>query len=138
MREYGFPYREEPSRTFGRIARPVVEVSLRQESGTGIWVKVFPYVDSGADFSLFPKGICRLLGLGLNEGQRSSIQGVGGKAAAIYLHTVQMRLGETIFNARVGFSASERVPYLLGRLDVLEHFDIRFERDKVCFIERED
>ena len=135
MREYSFPYREEPSRAFIRIASPVVEISLRQQSGT--WVKLFPYADSGADFSLFPKGICKLLGLELRAGDRSSIQGVGGKAAVVYLHTVQMRIGETNFQARVGFSASERVPYLLGRLDVLEHFDIRFEKDKVCFMERE-
>ena len=29
------------------------------------------------------------------------------------------------------------MPYLLGRLDMLEHFDIRFEKDEVCFIVRE-
>ena len=136
MREYTFPYREEPSKAFGRIARPVIEVSLRQQSGA--WVKVFPYADSGADFSLFPRGICKLLGLELKAGRRSMIQGVGGKAAAVYLHRVHMRIGETSFEARVGFSAGERVPYLLGRLDVLVRFDIRFERDRVCFIERED
>jgi hypothetical protein len=135
MREYTFPYREEPSKTFGRIARPVVEVSLRQQSGN--WVKIFPYADSGADFSLFPRGICKLLGLELMAGRRSMVQGVGGKPAAVYLHTVQMRIGETNFQARVGFSASERVAYLLGRLDALEHFDIRFEKDKVCFVERQ-
>lgn len=138
MREYSFPYREESSRAFSRIARPVIEVSLRQRQQSGKWVKVFPYADSGADFSLFPKGICKLLGLQLKAGQRSQIQGVGGKAAAVYLHTVEIRIGETSFKARVGFSASEGVPYLLGRLDVLDHFDIRFEKDKVCFIERED
>ncbi len=135
MREYCFPYREEPSKTFTRIARPVVEVFLREE--TDEWFKVFPYADSGADFSLFPKGICKLLGLQLKMGQRSLIQGVGGKPTVVYLHRVEMRIGEKSFSARVGFTASERMPYLLGRLDVLEHFDIRFEKDRVCFTERE-
>lgn len=101
-------------------------------------MKVFPYADSGADFSLFPKGICKLLGLQLKAGQRSSIQGVGGKPIIVYLHRVEMRIGEKSFGARVGFAASERMPYLLGRLDVLEYFDIRFERDRVCFVEREE
>ena len=135
MREYSFPYREEPSKVFGRVARPVVEVSLREQSGA--WVKVFPYADSGADFSLFPKGICKLLGLQLKAGRRSFIRGVGGKPTVVYLHKVEMRIGEKSFNARVGFAVSERMPYLLGRLDVLEHFEIRFDKDKVCFIERE-
>lgn len=135
MREYCFPYREEPSKAFGRIARPVVEVFLRGQ--TGEWFKVFPYADSGADFSLFPKGICKLLGLQLKAGQRSLIQGVSGKPMVIYLHRVEMRIGEKSFSARVGFAVSERMPYLLGRLDVLEHFDIRFEKDRVCFAERD-
>lgn len=135
MREYCFPYREERSKALGSIARPVVEVSLREQ--TGEWFKVFPYADSGADFSLFPKGICKLLGLQLKAAQRSLIQGVGGKPTVVYLHRVEMRIGEKDFSARVGFATSERMPYLLGRLDVLEHFDIRFEKDRVCFTERE-
>jgi len=136
MREYCFPYREEPSGAFGRIPRPVVEVFLKAQ--TGKWLKVFPYADSGADFSLFPKGICKLLGLKLKAGQRNLIQGVGGKSTVIYLHTVEMRIGEMTFSARAGFAVRERVPYLLGRLDVLDRFDIRFEKDRVCFIEREE
>lgn len=135
MREYCFPYREEPSKAFGRIPRPVVEVFLRGQ--TDKWFKVFPYADSGADFSLFPKGICKLLGLQLKAGQRSSIQGVSGKPVAVYLHRVQMRIGERSFSARLGFAASERMPYLLGRLDVLDHFQIRFEKNRVCFTEHE-
>jgi predicted aspartyl protease len=135
MREYCFPYREELSEDFGRIKRPVVEVLLRDQ--TGQWIKVFPYVDSGADFSLFPKGVCKLLNLKLDAGQRKLIQGVSGKPAVIYLHRVEMRIGEINFSARVGFAVSERMPYLLGRLDVLEHFDIRFEEDRVCLTERQ-
>ena len=48
-----------------------------------------------------------------------------------------MRIGETSISVRVGFATSERMPYLLGRLDVLDHFDIRFEKGRVCFVERE-
>jgi hypothetical protein len=48
-----------------------------------------------------------------------------------------MRIGEASLSVRVGFAASERMPYLLGRIDVLDHFDIRFEKNRVCFIERE-
>jgi hypothetical protein len=135
MREYCFPYREELSETFGRISRPAVEIFLRAR--TGPWFRVFAYADSGADFSLFPKGVCKLLGLELNAGERSLIQGVSGKPGVVYLHKVEMRIGEASLSVRVGFAASERMPYLLGRIDVLDHFDIRFEKNRVCFIERE-
>jgi hypothetical protein len=134
MREYCFPYREEISEAFGRIPRPAVEVFLKAQ--TGQWFRVFAYADSGADFSLFPKGICKLLGLELKAGQRSLIQGVSGKPGVVYLHSVEMRIGETNLSVRVGFASSERMPYLLGRLDVLDHFDIRFEKNRVCFTER--
>ena len=136
MREYCFPYREELSEVFGRIPRPAVEVFLKAQ--TGRWFRVFAYADSGADFSLFPKGLCKLLGLELKAGQRNLIQGVSGKPGVVYLHKLEMRIGDTNLNVRVGFAASDRMPYLLGRLDVLDHFDIRFEHMRVCFIERED
>ena len=135
MREYCFPYREELSETFGRIARPAVEVFLKAQTGPRF--RVFAYADSGADFSLFPRGICKMLGLELKTGQRSLIQGVSGKPGVVYLHRVEMRIGETSISVRVGFATSERMPYLLGRLDVLDHFDIRFEKGRVCFVERE-
>ena len=80
--------------------------------------------------------MCKLLGLELKAGQRSLIQGVSGKPGVVYLHELEMRIGETNLNVRVGFAASERMPYLLGRLDVLDHFDIRFEKNRVCFLER--
>src|SRR5713226_7967788 len=92
MREYCFPYREELSETFGRIPRPAVEIFLRAR--TGPWFRVFAYADSGADFSLFPKGVCKLLGLELNAGERSLIQGVSGKPGVVYMQKVEMRLGE--------------------------------------------
>ncbi len=136
MREYCFPYREEISESFGQIPRPVVEVFFKAQAGQ--WFGVFAYADSGADFSIFPKGLCKLLGLKLTMGQRSVIQGVSGKPGVIYLHTLEMKIGATNLNARVGFAASEQMPYLLGRLDILDHFDIRFEKNRVCFIEREE
>ncbi len=136
MREYCFPYREEISESFGQIPRPAVEVFVKAQ--TGQWFRVFAYVDSGADFSLFPKGLCKLLGIELKAGQRSLIQGISGKPGVVYLHELEMRIGDTNFNVRVGFAASERMPYLLGGLDVLDHFDIRFEKHRACFIEREE
>ena len=54
----------------------------------------------------------------------------------IYIHQVVMKIGDREFNARVGFAMRESIPYLLGRIDLLDHFDIRFEGNRVCFVER--
>lgn len=134
MTEYCFPYREEVSRVFGPIGRPVIEAYLKAADGN--WFKVFPYADSGADFSLFPRSVAKILGLKLKAGQRSFIQGVGGKRLVIYLHRVELRIGAKELTLRAGFAFSDRVPYLLGRIDVLDHFDIRFELNRVCFVEK--
>lgn len=48
-----FEYSPEPS-TRGIVHRPVAYVYLQSKDGT--WYLFCPYVDSGADTSLFPKG----------------------------------------------------------------------------------
>ena len=134
MKEYCFPYKKEPSGTFGLIERPVVEAFLRTKEGG--WFKVFPYADSGADFTIFPKSVCKVLGLKLKEGQKSLIGAISDKLLTIYIHTVEMRIGDREFRCRVGFTMKENISYLLSRMHVLDHFDIRFEKTRVCFVER--
>jgi len=51
MRRYCFPYKEELSRMFGKVYRPVVDVYLKTKSGD--WFQVSPYADSGSDITLF-------------------------------------------------------------------------------------
>ena len=41
------------------------------------------------------------------------------------------------FEARVGFSELEKIPHVLGRLDILENVEVRFERDGVRFVARD-
>lgn len=38
------------------------------------------------------------------------------------------------FYARVAFSEVENIPYVLGRLDVAEKVQVRFERDGTSFV----
>ncbi len=133
-KEYTFPYKKEFSKLLGEIYRPVVEVHLRSKEGE--WFKVFPYADSGADITLSPRSVCKILGLNLKDGKRSSIAGIGGRSLAVYLHKIKMRIGDKEIVVRVGFTQRENVPYLLGRLDILDHFNICFEEDRVRFVER--
>lgn len=134
MKEYYFPYKKEPSRTFGVIDRPVIEAFLKTKEAK--WFKVFPYTDSGADFTIFPKSVCKVLGLKLKKGQKSFIGGISGRPLTVHIHRVEMKIGDKEFSCRAGFAMKEDISYLLGRMDVLDHFDIRFEKDRVCFVER--
>ncbi|MFQ6094202.1 MAG: hypothetical protein ACE5OR_16275, partial [bacterium] len=60
-----------------------------------------------------------------------------GRPLVAYIHRIEMKIGNKVFTARVGFAMRENIAYLLGRMDVLEYFDIRFESDRVCFVEKE-
>ena len=40
------------------------------------------------------------------------------------------------FDARVAFSEVENIPYVLGRSDVFEEVEVRFERDGTSFVKK--
>ncbi len=43
---------------------------------------------------------------------------------------MDMEIAGTRFTARIGWALTERVPLLLGRLDIFDHFRIVFEVNK--------
>jgi len=128
LRRYTFKYSSEPSRR-GIAHRPVAYVHL--QSRDGVWYSFLPYVDSGADTSLFPKGDASLLKLNLYEGEYSPIMGIGRVMMPAYIHNARMRIGEELLDVSIAFADSDEVPRLLGRADVFERFKITFDEAKL-------
>lgn len=60
-----FKFREELSRKGEIVYRPIAEVFIMSQKGE--WFRFYPYVDSGADISLFPRADCKLLGFKLKK-----------------------------------------------------------------------
>lgn len=88
------------------------------------------YVDSGADITLIPLSVGRLIGLQrMKRDKLERITGIRGSSIPIVVKTASMRLGSVAFQARVAWSQVEEVPLLLGRMDVFRRFDVSF-RDK--------
>ena len=125
MRRYTFKYSPEPSKR-GIVYRPITHVCLQSKDGA--WYLFYPYVDSGADTSLFSKGDASLLKMKLYEGDYSPIVGIGKVMMPAYIHNVKMRIGETLLNASIAFADSNEVPRLLGRTDIFRRF-CRGERE---------
>ena len=122
-----FRYGTERSRLFGTIKRPVAKVYVRDASGN--WVPCFMYIDSGADFTIIPYRFGLMLGLRL-EGPVEEVYGIGG-GIPIIIKRLELKIGDVIINARVGWSLREDVPFLLGRMDVFNEFNIEFrEREE--------
>jgi len=124
LRRYKFKYSAEPSKR-GIVHRPIAHVHLQSKDGT--WYLFYPYVDSGADTSLFTKGDASLLRLNLYQGEYSPIVGIGKIMMPAYIHNAKMKIGETIMNAAIAFADSNEVPRLLGRTDIFKHFRITFD-----------
>jgi len=134
LKKFSFPYKKEPSTLFGHIYRPVVEIYLKTKENQ--WFKVSTYADSGADITIFPKSVSEILGLKLQDGQESTVIGVGGEEIKIFVHKITIRIEEEKIQVRAGFAEREDIPYLLGRTDILTHFNILFEKDRVVFIKK--
>ena len=93
MKRYIFRYSPEPLGS-GIINRSKATVFLC--SKTDEWHSSRVYIDSGADMSLFRKNDAELLGLSLTQGEYHPIIGIGRILIPAYVHTVKMRIGDTV------------------------------------------
>ena len=136
LKQYSFPYRREYSALVGEIFRPVVTVNLHSKDGG--WMGFTLYADSGADITLLPRSACEGLGYDLERGKLGDVGGITRGKIKVYVHEMNMRLGEEIFKSRVAFAQSESIPPLLGRTDVFNHFKVCYdgERKETVFIVR--
>lgn len=124
MKRYAFKYATELTRR-GAIHRPIAHVYL-QSKGDG-WFLFYPYVDSGADISLFTRSDAELLNLELREGEYRPIMGIGKVMLPTYIHKAHMKIGDLQFDANVAFANSDEVPRLIGRETIFRKFKITFD-----------
>ena len=123
-----FDFKEEKSRIFGTILRPVAKVTLINE---GVEVEEYVYVDSGADISLIPKSVGDLLGFKVGEKDKiDEVKGIGERGIPMVIKKVHIKIGEKLFEIRIAWTLIEEVPLLLGRTDVFNLFDICFEKNR--------
>ena len=105
----------------GKIYRPYLQVFLSSDK-IDEWIPVEILVDTGADYSLFPKRYADLLGIDLQKDCfYETTYGVGGKEG-IYLckKDIKIKIGSFEKEIPGGFLERDEVPPLLGRLGCLE------------------
>lgn len=126
--EVEFDFREEKSRIFGSILRPVAALTFIN-NGKEIFESV--YVDSGADISLIPKSVGEALGFKIEDIDKiNEIKGIGERGIPIIEKKVKIKIGDKLFGIRVAWALIEEVPLLLGRTDIFNLFDICFKKNK--------
>lgn len=118
----------------GKIYRPYVKI-LISSNKISEWIPTEMIVDTGADYTLFPKRYAQLLGINLNKDCKTEeTQGVGGKEK-IYLCKKDILIKIGVFKKQipVGFLNRDNIPSLLGRLQALELLTLTM-KDKITSI----
>lgn len=128
-----FKYRQEFIGDGRRtILRPVADVYLQSLSKK--WIKFYPYIDSGADVTMIPFSLGKLLGFVLDDKIVKQIGGIRGSVPVIYLNCL-MKIDNIELTSLVSWALIEEVPPLLGRHDVFDRFEIIFKQkeERVIF-----
>lgn len=121
MRILSSPFSFRGESFLGKIYRPYVELFISSDK-IDEWVPIETLVDTGADYSLFPKRYAELLSIDIEkECFLQTTYGVGGKEV-IYLYKKGIKIKIDNWQERIplGFLSRNDVPPLLGRLKCLE------------------
>lgn len=122
-----FKYKEESLGDKRKIKRPVADVYLKTKDNS--WIEFHPYIDSGADVTVIPLSLGKLLGFELDEGKIQQIGGIRGSVPVIYTRAV-LKIGGKEVTTQVAWALIEDVPPLLGRTDIFDNFKVTFEQKR--------
>jgi hypothetical protein len=109
----------------GKVSRPQALVDLKLPDGS--YQPMSFIVDSGADVTILPFSAGDMLGKEVKKGERFPIGGIQG-SLDVYLHEIEAELGGHGFRMTVAIAESDTVPYLLGRMNTFDVFDITFKQ----------
>jgi len=121
-----YRYKEMPSKITGTIKRPIARIQM-WSSKLNRWINVEGFLDSGADITLIPFGLGRMLGFKIDEDNVKVLGGVGEGRLSVCIVEGKIRIGALEFNARIGWAFDNKVPTLIGRLDIFDKFNITFK-----------
>lgn len=127
-----FKYKLEPSRAKDHfILRPVADIYIQSKSGK--WIKFHPYIDSGADVTLIPLSLGKLIGLTIDEKKIEQIGGIRGSVPVIYFKQ-DLKIGGIQIPTQIAWALIEEVPPLLGRTDIFDKFNVQFRQKEGLII----
>lgn len=129
-----FLYRKilvDPSEAFPKrkyLLRPIIPVSINSNNRK---LRFEALIDSGADYTIFPGGLGRILGLEIESGKKDSIIGVSGEVVKVYFHPVTIDVGGWPFNILAGFADGMNQNYgILGQKGFFDLFIVKFDLEK--------
>jgi len=125
--EIEFPYLDEESDIFGRIKRPRILMNIFSTLKSK-WISIDEVLaDTGADLTILPRFMGRLLVDDITSGKYFEIKGVvPGAKLIVYVHELRIKINDKEFNSPVGIADSDDVPAIFGRANGLDLFEANF------------
>lgn len=121
-----FPFRYITTNKFGEVFRPYAKINVYKKD-LGIYIERILIVDTGADFTIFPRKDAYLLGIDLKrEAVEDETFGIGGKEKIFLYKNLKIKIGKIDLKIPVGFLNRNDIPALLGRQHFLEIFNVSF------------
>ena len=128
-----FPFTYIGKTKLGKIYRPYAEVQVFSKFYND-WIPVEMVVDTGADYTLFPKKYAKVFGINLSkDAVEEKTAGIGGTEKVFLLKKLKIRIGEISLSIPVGFLNRNDIPPLLGRLNCLEKIELIFKTKTTIF-----
>jgi hypothetical protein len=126
-----FPFTKIGKGYLGVIFRPLIDVLVFADKQNE-WFPARMVVDSGADYTLFPKRFAEFLGIDLlNSCFAQTSTGIGGSETVyLYKKGIRIKIGDWEERIPVGFLERDDVPALLGRLKCLQKIGVSFRNHR--------
>lgn len=123
-----FKYKEELTGDGQKtISRPIADVWVKTSGN--LWLEFHPYIDSGADFTMIPLSLGRLIGFKVDNNKIKKIGGIQGSVPVIFVKN-KIKIGSLEIDACLAWCQIENVPPLLGRTDIFDTFDVTFKQNE--------
>jgi len=128
-----FPFLYITTNRFGKVFRPYTTIQVFKKD-LKVYVNRILVVDTGADFTIFPRKDAFLFGIDLEkETTEEDTFGIGGKERIFLYKNLSVKLGDKELKIPVGFLDRNDIPALLGRQHFLEFIKVCFEKHKTIF-----
>jgi predicted aspartyl protease len=94
-------------------------------------------VDTGADCCIVPRSIAEDLGIDIKSLPSTTFKGIEGGPLVAYLTKITIKITNIPVEVTCAVSSNEKSPFVLGRLDVFDKFNILFNNQtkQITFIE---
>ena len=128
-----FPLQQKSS-DLGIIPEPIVPIEILTKYG---FQKFDFLVDTGADCSMMPKSMAKIIGIELKELPIMHFGGIEGKMVVTFIVKITIKITKKPIRITCALSNNDQCPFILGRKDIFNKLNILFDnkRDKIVFTE---